>query len=367
MSGAVAMSVDAASGRVERGAKSHGWFRRPVSVAIAILLALSPVGAILVLGWIVRLMQREAAIAVARQVTGGRRTEAIGALARQADLAALARWTGWVQPSTLRQSWLGRTLGGLIETVRAGIAAALALALATLPYAALLLLSWWAGWENSFNKGYEQAWVGPLVAFIGIAIALSVLSHLPMAFAHFAAERRLSAMFELRTIRMLIREQRWRNVWLALLAVLAALPIAAAQIVPVFIEGVWPGFASMPPEIIEQTANRWHFAATVYLILVLIFLRRAQARCYARSALALPAERAPFVHSVRERITGDSEDRPTPARKRGWAGAVLPTALLAVIWFALIAQLYVAQFANHGWWNWANHPLIALPWVYRPL
>lgn len=37
--------------------------------------------------------------------------------------------------------------------------------------------------------------------------------------------------------------------------------------------------------------------------------------------------------------------------------------LAAATWTAFIAQLYVAQFANHAWWNWLNHPLIGLPWI----
>jgi hypothetical protein len=52
---------------------------------------------------------------------------------------------------------------------------------------------------------------------------------------------------------------------------------------------------------------------------------------------------------------------------RGWAGAAISSVLLVAVWFGLIAQLYVAQFANHAWWNWINHPIIGLPWIFRPL
>lgn len=344
-----------------------GWLAIPASAVIAILLALNPITAILVLGWLVRLMQRETVIAIARERCGTGRAGARKRVAASTQLAFFAPWTGWLRASTSRKSWAGRNFAGLIETARAGLAASLALLLATLPFTALLVLSWWAGWENSFNKGYEQAWVGPLIALLGIAIGVFILMHLPMALAHFAAERRILAMFEFATIRALIRQQRWRCLWLAILAVIAALPIAAAQVLPVFIENWWPGFADMPPQVIEETARRWHFVPTVYLILALIFLRRAQARCYARGALTLPLERAPFCHSIARQI-GTGGDRALKAQaKRGWIGAIIPILLLIVVWFAFIAQIYVAQFANHAWWNWINHPLIGLPWIFQPV
>ena len=41
------------------------------------------------------------------------------------------------------------------------------LGLFTLPPAVILLFSWYAGWNNSFNKSYEQAVVGPLSCLFG--------------------------------------------------------------------------------------------------------------------------------------------------------------------------------------------------------
>jgi len=361
-------ALSAAEGRLETTQPRRlSWRRAPLSAVVTILLALNPVTAILVLGWLVCLMRRETAIAVAGILEGLGRRDAIRRLGATAEFAPLAAWTGWLAASTRRTSWTGRHFGGLVETVRAGIAAGVAILLATLPFTALLLAGWSAGWENSFNKGYEQAWVGPALSLAGIVLALFVLSHLPMALAHFAAERRLSAIFELSTIRALMREQRWRNLWLALLAVVAALPIAAAQILPVFIENWWPGFADMPAEVIEATARRWHVAPTIYLVIVLIYLRRAQARCYARAALALPPDRTPFCHAVAHALGREASRAPKARAKRGWAGAAISGVLLVAVWFGLIAQLYVAQFANHAWWNWINHPIIGLPWVFRPL
>ena len=315
------------------------WLRVPVSMAVAIVLSLNPLGAVLVLGWLMRLMGRETAVTVIRELRSVNRSEALALLASRAELRPLAPWTGWLRAPRPASSWPSKWLGGLAETIRLGAISALALALATLPFSALLLLSWWAGWENSFNKGYEQAWAGPLLALLGIVAALFVLQHLPMATAHLAAERRVAAMFDLPLVRALIRAQRWRNLWLALVTVVAALPVAAARILPTFIETWRPGFAEMPPEVIAAVAARWHVVPTIYLIAALILLRRAQSRCYARAALSLASPKTSFCREIASQFDPGAAKPATPKRHR--VGGIVAGLLLIVIWGAFIAQLYV--------------------------
>lgn len=341
------------------------WLRVPVSMAIAIVLSLNPLGAGLVLGWLMRLMRRETAVTVLRELRRVNRSEALALLASRPGLRALAPWTGWLRASRPSSSWPGKWLGGLAETIRLSAISALALALATLPFSALLLLSWWAGWENSFNKGYEQAWAGPLLALLGVLAALFVLQHFPMATAHMAAEQRVAAMFDLPVVRALIRAQRWRNLWLALVTVVAALPVAAARILPTFIETWRPGFAEMPPEVIAAVATRWHVVPTIYLVLALVLLRRAQSRCYARAALSLASSKTSFCQDIASQFDPGTARAASP--RRGRFGGIAAGLLLTAIWAAFIAQLYVTQFANHAWWNWLNHPLIGLPWIFQPL
>ena len=40
----------------------------------------------------------------------------------------------------------------------------------------------------------------------------------------------------------------------------------------------------------------------------------------------------------------------------------LRAALVFVIWFGLVAQIFVGQFLNHDWHVWLTHPFILLPW-----
>ena len=296
------------------------WLSVALSTAIAIVLSLNPLGALLVLGWLMRLMRRETAIAAIRELRRVSRSEARALLASRPALAALSPWTGWLRASQPKSSRLGRWFGGLVETVKLAAVSALALALATLPFTALLLLSWWAGRENSFNKGYEQAWAGPGLALLGILAALFLVQHLPMATAHLAAERRIAAMFYLPTVRALIRAERWRNLGLAMVTVIAALPVAGAQILPAFIETWQPGFAEMPAEIIQAVATRWHVLPTIYLVLALILLRRAQSRCYARAALSLASARTTFCNGIASEF-GPDGTRPASPSGADWAGS----------------------------------------------
>ena len=315
-----------------------------LSILIAIALALTPITALLVLGWFMRIMRRETALALLRLGTPGKkRAMALDELALSPELAELQRFPGW---------WRG-----LLETVRSGLRACLALAIATLPFGALLLLAWWAGWENSFNKGYEQAWVGPTLALAGTLLAVFVLMHLPMALAHHAAERRVGAIWELRQIRHLIAHVRWRYLVFTVVLVLASAPIYLAQIVPTFIEGVFPHLATAGPEEMKSFAGRWHLSFTVYLVLALLILRRWSARLYARALMATGGEGSAYAHLVR----GDAVTKPP----RRWPG-LITNLLTAGLWAGFVAALFVAQFANHAWWNWVNSPIVGLPWIFRP-
>ncbi len=348
--------MTSASSSVElapRRSKASGlWYRLsvPVSVTVAIALALTPLTAILVLGWLMRMMRRETAIALCRHARGDiKRREAKDRLAAIERLAPLSRFPGWVR--------------GFKDTIKSGLRATIALAVATLPYGAILLLAWWAGWENSFNKGYEQAWVGPLVSLFGLVLAVFVLIHLPMGLAHHAAEQRIGAIWELRVIRKLIRHVRWRYVILTLLSIGLAAPIFLAQILPTFIENIYPQLATATPEEVRRFTFLWQLGFTTYLVLTLVLLRRWAGRLYARAIVRQGDFPGAFSESVLEALVlPKTEAQKAPGRLGGFVSALL----LAAGWFAFVAVIYVAQFANHAWWNWLNLPTIALPWIYQP-
>lgn len=238
-------------------------------------------------------------------------------------------------------------MGGMADNFRLGLSSLLTLALGTFPFTLLWLFSWWGGWENSFNKGYEQAWVGPALGLLGVAIALPLLTRLPMALAHQAAEGRISAFFAFRKVRRLTRQVGWRYVFLCFLIVLSAFPLFAAKSAPVFVENWSPGFLSRNEAGVEAFASGYRLAATAYLVLVLVIWRRAAARLHARASHRLDGSGA----------TG---------HRASWLGTALRGLLLGAIWFVLVAQIYVGQFVSHQWLAWINHPVLVLPWIPQP-
>jgi hypothetical protein len=351
-----------ARGETPPGAPAPGWRRalatraaHTLKLAIAFALMLSPLTAPLVLGWLVRLMRREAAIACLRSATGDTRRGAVSRLAGHAEreLAALAPLPGWWQ--------------GIAVTIVAVLKAAAGLVLLLLPFGAMLLLAWWAGWENSFNKGYEQAWVGPLLALAGVATGVVTLAHMPMAFARFAAENRFDALFGLRRVRMLIAVVKWRYVLLSWLSVLACMPLFLAQVLPAFIEQINPDIVDADPEAVQRVATRWHAVATLYALCMLFLLRRSAARLYARAAGHLPSGTSSLVDEITRSFPEGGRAAPVAAPAHATLGACVAALLIAAAWIGFFAMLFIAQFANHAWWNWTNHPLIGLPWVFRVL
>jgi hypothetical protein len=308
----------------------------------AMALALTPITAVLTLGWLVRLMRREAMIALLSQGWALRRRQAIADLARlpDADIAF---------PGFLRGLW--RALG-------AGVFATAGITMLMLPASALLALSWWAGWENSFNKGYEQAWVGPVLGLAGTLIAAITLLHAPMLTAHASMERRLAAFLEFGVARRLIGAVRWRYLALGVATVILAMPLLASQAALAFMAN------TMNDATAYAEGTRLHVFATIYLVLVATMLRLWAARLYARAVLAIwPASR---LRDLAPALGIAAPSTPAAPPRRRLAALVSGVAGFAA-WVAFVLALYVAQFANHAWWNWFSQPFVGLPWVFRVL
>ena len=305
------------------------------TLTIGTLLCMTPVTAILVLGWLMRRMRfvahRRAGLDVARP--------------------------GWVL-GTRGGGWIARLAGGLAANIRTGLSAAVSLALATLPFTAIWSLSWWAGWENSFGKGYEQAFVGPSLGLLGVAVFCLIMIWLPMALAHQAVEDRALALFEWRMVRSAVRHSGWGYVFLAVTTVVFALPVFAGRALVVFASGIIPGFDSFTPEQAENLAGAIMLVKSGYVFVALVILRGWVARIYAVAvARALEGPNAALW-------AGSALEGGHPGGRRGWALTHwMRSVILALIWFGLAFQIYLGQFLHHSWHVWLTHPFLFLPWA----
>lgn len=279
---------------------------------VGTLFCLTPVTAVVVLGWLVRWMQATVA---------KRRGQPV---ARPGWLLGVRRQGDFVQ----------FLFGGLAANIRGGLLATVGLAILTLPFTLAWLGAWWAGWENSFNKGYEQAEVGPTVWAAATLLALPVLAHLPLALAHGAVENRFGALFEVQRINRIARAAGPRLVWLAMLSVFAAFPFLGLRALPVFVEEIVPGFSVMSTEEQGNVAGLLEVLGAAAAFLAALFLKHRAAVIYSK---AVQVERA----------------------RLGWVWV----GLAAVIWAALPVMIVVGQFMNFGSFLWLNHPVFLLPWA----
>jgi len=312
------------------------WVMRLFSLLTGTLLSLTAPSSLILLGWLMR-QTRTAAF-------------------RRAGLDTVP--TGWVFDPSGR-GLLQRVSGGLAANIREGILAALSLFLATLPFAAAWIFSWWAGWENSFSKGYEQAFVGTALGLSGMAIFALTMIYLPMALAHQAVESRAFALFEFRQVKSAVRNSGWRYIFLAAVTVFFALPIFGGRIMMVLAEQFIPGLADFTPQQISDLQLLILLAKGVYVFVSLTILRRWAGRIYADAVLRAHhgKDRALWENSP---LTAASAGQPLKAII---VARLLRYPLLIAIWLGFAVQLYIAQFMNHSWVVWITHPYTFLPWV----
>jgi hypothetical protein len=338
------------------------------------LFTLTPITAILVVGW----TQRSAARTVAR------RWETASGPARS-DASEHRAWPRWIMaedaPALLGQArrsgplrapaLVARALfGSLAANAYAGIRALIPIAIVMAPAGLLWLFSWWAGWDNSFNKGYEQSSIGPSLAFAGIAYFMVAMTLLPLAEMRQAVNDSWSAFFDIRFLRRAAREVQLGLIALGALFVTAGFAVAALKVAPLGL-----GNSVADPADLRLIAERYPLLVAALLFPLYVALRLTAARIYARATLRL-ASKGITAFAARERTLLEqfgvnlSEPAAATTAIRGIAaggGALVSTALASAvmfaIWFGFAGEFYVSQFLVHDWMHWINHPLIQLPWT----
>lgn len=343
-------------------------------------------------GWTYHAARRSALKAIWKASPQNQAQTSIDGLAEKHTIyQSFCRWPNWILASNWRQRftekhpWRKRFAGffqalasNLWLGFRAWLHTFVFLALPT----ALMMFSWYSGWDNSFNKGYEQFHVGAVLGWIGIMGFIAVMFHLPLAQARFALTGRARSFYQFRFLRRIVRRQWPYCVLLAAAHALAMLPLMAGD-----------GFlgvataesnASKPNKLADLTPAQaldflesYYFYWGFYVFAAFLFLRCWAARIYARGLIhcvqsgRLPEDAPELATREREVLAhcGIAPINEKPRRRLGWlshqsARVLLGGFLAALFWFAVAAQSYVTQFFafQHEMRRWINQPLIQLPW-----
>jgi hypothetical protein len=241
----------------------------------------------------------------------------------------------------------------------------------------LMLFGWEFGWLNSFNKGYEQAGVGPVTSLLGIALFIMAMFYVPLAQIHLAVAGRARAFFDVRLVRRLTRARPLGCLFLAVgmtaLCLLLEILKTAASAIPSD-----PGEDAGPADyraILERLRN-YYLVCSLVMFVGLVLTRVYAARLY-RSALRaalqngtltradLPPELQMWLHRLN--VVPSAAEQPEGLERflrewlgRSWRFAV--GAALALTWFLFAGWTYVGEFFNyHPVIGFLNRPQILLP------
>ena len=378
---AVAQPTSSDSGRTvaKRAGPRLQWLATPWRAFVAVVMTQAPVLAILLLGCLYRLMQRQALR------YWWRRADARGASFREflgADATTRKHLTlpnfflAQNRQDIERNGRYIRSLPGLLsaslwQNLRTGFAGILTLWAATFPGAVLMLFAWYDGWNNSFNKGYENAPVGPLTGILGIVLFATAAAYVPIAQARQAACDDWRTFFEVRTNLRLLRGRAFAALALTAGYLAASVPVTLVYTSPGFLpqmDFMTERYQRMTDAEVLAYIKGWYFWGGALFVALLIVLKRAGAHLYAGAVLrglargsVRPEALHPFERAMLTRLGLWHWGEPSsPSR----LASIAVTVVLVLPWIAFTAEIFIAQFFTYqGIHGWLNQPLVQLPWM----
>jgi hypothetical protein len=240
----------------------------------------------------------------------------------------------------------------------------------------LMTFSWQFGWYNSFHKGYEISYLGPLTGLGGVFLFVAAMFYLPMAQAHFALTGQLRSFVEVSFIWKLVRTRLLAYTGVAAVIGIACIPLEILMIMPQYLPQLNPALESISDAQYAQILRQYYFWAAMVFFVAFFVCRHLMARVYA-SAVLTALRRGVVTRSELNRVLGRWIDRlqldVTPtlapvgfgaavAGGGSWIGRRVLFTALFFIWFAVISAAYVREFLNyHPFTGFMNHPMVYLP------
>jgi len=251
----------------------------------------------------------------------------------------------------------------------------------TLPACVLMLFGWYDGWNNSFNKGYEQFLVGPGISWLGIMLFIAAMIYSPMAQARQAVTGKWRSFYQFRLVWSLVR-RRWLACFgLAMLYALCSVPMLILGSIVMFLPNINPKLADLTPAQTIQVLNTYFFWSALFVFPAFVLLRLVAAHIYGTALLkavqtgavlqdALAESEWQTLHRLELLQVQPPRVRHPVLRIVTWAGTragrITFGFLTGLIWFVFIVQLYITQFFNYrGAQIWLSQPLVHLPWFHH--
>lgn len=362
---------------------------------VGVFFCLSILGATMIVGWTYRLAQR-AALRYwwmrSHHRNSGERVR--HHLARQDPDHEHLHWPNWFAHQNFRRTirraregsrsipaflWqlLKAPFHSLALNLKIGLQGIFNTWVLTMPACVLWLFSWYDGWNNSFNKGYEQAPVGPLTGILGIVLFIAAMLYVPLAQARQAVTGDWRSFYNFSFIWRLVRRHWLACLLLAGVTSLFFVPLMILKTAPYFI-GSQPQYADMTNAQLLKALNNYFFGAALLVFPFYVFLRILAAHIYARGVLRgiqtgeidisdlAPKERME-LHRLNLIQVNPPRSRHVLLRvatsTTSLALFVGGLAATGFVWFTFVAQIYVSEFfMYHELLAWLNQPLVQLPW-----
>ena len=369
-----------------------------VRALVGIALCAHQVGAVVVVGWTFRLMRLRIlrGLWITRRI--GDETFAEFAERHWADAPrgatprffASEHWRERVArptnsgrtPSFLRRGYRALTglFGAFARNAWWGVLATLATFALTGPGLLLIWGAWEYGWNNSFHKGYELAFVGPFAGALGMAMFAAAMFHVPMAWAHMAACGDPRAFFHRRVVARLARAKLAAMTLYALAFALLTLPATAMWCARAFVTQIDPTLEAATPSEITAFCTQYAQWCAVYLFLAFVASHLLIAKIYRSALIATLARDPSFASELPPRLAvmlaalgyvPDAAPGPRGTVARivlGTGGRAFRVGLWVasvLLWGSVAAQLFLDEFfVYHEYLAWLNPPLIHLPSLY---
>jgi hypothetical protein len=316
---------------------------------------------IVVVGWIYSLMRRVSLRRMERVCTEG----GVEVNRERIELPAPV----WIRGSGSQIP--ARLLGGLWRNWKEGLQGLFNTWVVTLPGCGLWVFSWWAGWNNSFYKGYEMAAYGAQLGLLGVGLFAGAMLYLPMAQAHQAATGSWRAFYQGRVIFGLIHQVSVRYLLLAVGYALFSMVILGFIVAPMFFPQMSPELQSLSVEEVRQILKDYFFWVGMLGFWCTVILKCAAARIYASGVLRSSLETGRISEALPEdtqnllRLRAGANKAKVSIFRSGIRMALTPAVgvALCAIWAGVAFQIYVSEFLYyHPVRGFLNHPLIQLPW-----